>query len=106
MSIIGKIVAHRVASILEDSVLMQGTIVSGYQSKRAFGWTVQAILLLMIFFVGCAHRSDWAARIEWDTLEFGALPGKEEFPEDEAIIILDEGKMEIFDGSESDLSVF
>ena len=60
----------------------------------------KALLIIIAIFVivylfSCAHQSHWATRVDWKEFEFSNLPGKEEFPEAGAIIILDEGELEI-----------
>ena len=65
------------------------------------------IVISVLFFVfSCAHRGDWAKHIEWKEIDFGSIPGQEEYPDAGAIVLLDEGKMEIFEGGQTGLSVF
>ncbi|MBC8181838.1 DUF3857 domain-containing protein [candidate division KSB1 bacterium] len=64
-----------------------------YSIKRCIP-ILTAVLLLIILF-SCAHQSHWATRVDWKEFEFSNLPGKEEFPDAGAVIILDEGELEI-----------
>ena len=50
---------------------------------------------LIINLFSCAHQSQWATKVAWKEFEFSNLPGKEEYPEAGAVIILDEGELEI-----------
>lgn len=61
---------------------------------------------LIISLFSCAHQSHWATRVDWKEFEFSNLPGKEEYPDAGAIIILDEGEMEITPQDKMYQSVF
>lgn len=50
-------------------------------------------LLLSLF--SCAQNKAWKKTIEWNELDFAKLPGEKEYPEAGAIILLDEGKMDV-----------
>lgn len=50
--------------------------------------------------VSCASTDHWAKRVEWVDLDSTSLPDQTDFPDESAVILLDEGKMEIF-GSEA-----
>lgn len=64
-------------------------------------------IVLMVFFLSsCAPHGDWAKRIDWMEFEFHNLPDEKQFPNVGAIILLDEGKMEIIGSKEIKLSVF
>ncbi len=56
----------------------------------------------IIFFIllSCAGKNKWATQIEWIDLDRSHLPSPHDFPDESAVILLDEGKMEIF-GSEA-----
>jgi hypothetical protein len=72
-------------------------------------WSIFLISLLcsLNFTVfSCAHRGDWAKRIDWDELDFAHLPGQDEFPEAGAVILFDEGKIETIGDSQSGFSLF
>jgi len=67
--------------------------------------------ILFILFVGsillsCAHRGDWAERIAWEEIDIENIPEEKLYPDAGAVILLDEGKMEIFGGEQIGLSVF
>ena len=70
----------------------------------------QQIYLVVIFVLAiqfsCAHYGDWAKRLDWRELEFTSLPGEKDYPDDGAVIILDEGKMQIMGGNELPTSLF
>ena len=65
--------------------------------------------ILIVVFVtgfGCAHKGDWGERIGWKEIDFERLPGQEKYPNAGAIVLLDEGKMEIIGSNDKRLSVF
>ena len=63
-------------------------------------------ILWIFIFSSCAHRGDWAKRVDWKEIDFENIPGQDEYPDAGAIVLLDEGEMEIFDNSQTGLSVF
>ncbi len=65
-------------------------------------------LLFSIFtlLLSCAGPGQWAAQIQWEELTFDELPGQEEYPNSGAIILKDQGNMEIFGGGRLGFSVF
>ena len=67
---------------------------------------IQIIAFTLLVFFSCAHNGEWAKRVVWEELDFAVLPGDEDYPNADAIILLDQGKMEIFGSKEMDLSVF
>ncbi len=56
--------------------------------------------------ISCAHKGDWVERISWDDLDLSSIPGQEDYPDAGAVILLDEGKMEIFGGNRIGFSIF
>ncbi len=65
------------------------------------------VLVAIIFiFFSCAHNGEWAKRIAWDEIEFINLPGVDDYPDAGAIVIFDEGKMQIIGNSELPMSMF
>ncbi len=60
----------------------------------------------LLFGLFCAHDGGWGGRQRLQTNQFADLPGQQEFPEADAIVILDEGKMEILNIGSMPLSVF
>jgi hypothetical protein len=59
----------------------------------------------MIF--SCSGVGDWANRINWNDFQLENLPGQEDYPDEAAILLLDEGKMEVFGSNSQDgFSVF
>ncbi len=70
----------------------------------------QQIYFIVIFVLAiqfsCAHNGNWAKRLDWQEFEFTSLPDEKDFPDDGAVIILDEGKMQIMGGNELPSSLF
>ena len=60
----------------------------------------------LVFLLTCAHNGDWAKRLDWKEYELASLPGEKEYPDAGAIIILDEGKMEVSTSSQLPTSLF
>ena len=79
---------------------------------RLFSWFLmrfrfyQIHIFCLLCLMNCSHMGDWAKRVDWKELEFENVPGQEEYPDAPAIILFDEGKMEIYDVGEEGLSVF
>jgi hypothetical protein len=69
-------------------------------------WLFLTILSIIFICFSCAHNGDWAKRLDWKEFEFTNLPGEKDYPDAAAIIILDEGKMQIIGASELPTSVF
>ena len=44
---------------------------------------------------GCAGKSRWATQVQWADLDRNNLPSQQDFPDEAAVILLDDGKMEI-----------
>lgn len=63
-------------------------------------------VLWILTLIACAHRGDWAKRVDWKEIEFENIPGQEEYPDAGALVLLDEGEMEIFGDNQTGLSVF
>ncbi len=69
--------------------------------------TVAVFLLLVLFGLShCAHEKAWRSQVEWEELDRETLPGKEEYPDASALVLLDEGRMELSDGSDIQFSTF
>ena len=65
------------------------------------------VLSLANFFLNsCADRSGWATKVHWEEFDLTELPSKEEFPDEGAIVLLDEGHMEIFGDMVKGFSTF
>jgi hypothetical protein len=62
--------------------------------------------LVLILFSGCADQSQWAKKVEWFDIDPGQIPTQEDLPEEGAVILLDEGKIEIFSSGPTGFSVF
>ncbi|UCF64794.1 MAG: DUF3857 and transglutaminase domain-containing protein, partial [bacterium] len=59
-----------------------------------------------ILLYGCADKSRWATRVEWPELSLSDLPDVNDYPDDGAVVIYDEGKMEIFSSGPTGFSEF
>ena len=64
------------------------------------------ILINLLYLAGCADKSRWATRIEWPELSLSELPDEKDFPEEGAVVLYDEGKMEIFSSGPTGFSEF
>ena len=64
------------------------------------------ILIILLSLAGCADKSKWANRIEWAELSLFELPDEQDFPDEGAVVLYDEGKMEIFSSGPTGFSEF
>ncbi len=64
------------------------------------------VVILVLSFFGCSHMGEWGKRIDWKEIDFRHLPGEKEYPGAGAIILLDDGSMEIYNAGRDGLSVF
>lgn len=64
------------------------------------------ILIIIIALAGCADKSKWANRIEWPELSISELPDEQDYPDEAAIVLYDEGQMEIFSTGPTGFSEF
>jgi len=64
------------------------------------------LLCVVLLLPSCASQSEWATRVSWDELDATHLPGQAEYPDAGAIILLDEGRMEIIGSGEVGFSAF
>jgi hypothetical protein len=64
------------------------------------------ILIIILSLAGCADKSKWANRIEWTELSLSELPDEQDFPDEGALILYDEGQMEIFSSGPTGFSEF
>jgi hypothetical protein len=74
--------------------------------ELASGVALAPSLILAFWISGCASRAQWATRIGWKELSLEEVPGSDAYPEAEALVLLDEGRMELLSGSELQLSMF
>ena len=65
---------------------------------------VSSLILSSLF--SCAQQNLWANRISWKEYEFAKLPGEKEYPETGALILLDEGDMEVTPSNQMYQTVF
>jgi hypothetical protein len=61
---------------------------------------------LLCFLCACASQSDWSTVADWDKFDDSDLPDQEDYPDAGAVILLDEGVVEISDGGEIDFTYF
>jgi len=61
--------------------------------RSLFRWCVFLIAVTVV--VSCSISRQWQSEIEWEEYEFGDLPGREEFPDAAAVVLLDEGDMTV-----------
>ncbi len=64
----------------------------------------QSAVLIMIF-LGCSGN-EWAQRIDWPEIDMQELPTGEEYPGESAVILLDEGSIELHTLSETAFSIY
>jgi hypothetical protein len=63
-------------------------------------------LALLFFLFSCASKSDWSTVAEWEKFDDSDLPDQEDYPDAGAVILLDEGVVEIADAGEIDFTYF
>jgi len=56
--------------------------------------------------MSCAHERIWQRNVQWDEMELQELPGRREYPDAEAVVVLDEGSMELHNDNTIQFSVF
>jgi transglutaminase-like putative cysteine protease len=54
----------------------------------------------------CSQGSQWITTVDWKHIDIHTLPGAEQYPDAEAIILMDEGTMETIGSGELRMSVF
>lgn len=66
------------------------------------------LLLLMtsLLILSCAGSGKWKTSVNWEDLNIDDTPGREEFPDEGAVILLDDGRMEIFSHNTNSFSEF
>lgn len=74
-------------------------------TKRFQPIYLMVIIIIAIHF-SCASNGNWAKRLDWQEVEFTNLPDEKDYPDAGAVIILDEGKMQIIGGNELPTSLF
>ncbi len=67
---------------------------------------VFTFLLAVITVFSCAGNSKWETAVQWEDLGIEHTPGREEFPDEGAIVLLDDGRMEIFSNINNSFSEF
>jgi hypothetical protein len=66
------------------------------------------VLQIMIVFllIACASQSDWSTVAQWENFDDSDLPDQADYPDAGAVILLDEGIVEISDAGEIDFTYF
>jgi len=73
----------------------------------AYSNLIKYLVLISLFYLtGCADKSKWANRIEWEELSLSELPDEQDFPDEGAVVLYDEGQMEIFSSGPTGFSEF
>ncbi|MEJ2635505.1 MAG: DUF3857 and transglutaminase domain-containing protein [Calditrichia bacterium] len=83
---------------------------SGWRRIRHRSLVSKAVLLLLLAtgmaFFSCSGSGDWASRINWELPDYSQLPGSEEYPDADAIVLLNDGKMEVYGNRDLGFSIF
>ncbi len=53
-------------------------------------------LAAIVLFFSCAGTNHWGDRIDWAEFSLDSLPGQQDYPDEGAVILLDEGEIEIY----------
>jgi hypothetical protein len=64
------------------------------------------LLLASLLILSCAGSGKWKTSVNWEDLNINDTPGREEFPDEGAVILLDDGRMEIFSHKTNSFSEF
>jgi transglutaminase-like putative cysteine protease len=67
--------------------------------------TLLAVVCALIS-LSCSHGSGWVNPVDWQEIDTHNLPGVKEYPEAGAVILLDEGSMEMMGTEDLGISVF
>jgi hypothetical protein len=70
--------------------------------------TISSILYVTLLFIlsSCASQGDWSTVADWDKFDDSDLPDQEDYPDAGAVILFDEGVVEIADAGEIDFTYF
>jgi len=64
------------------------------------------IVLWLFIFFSCSTTGDWANEINWKEIDFNKLPTQVQYPDAEAVVLLDEGQVQIFQLPEYSFSTY
>jgi hypothetical protein len=64
------------------------------------------VLFCFFMLISCAKQGAWYKEVHWDEFDFQSLPTATDYPEDPAVILLDEGEVEVFGSGEVKFSTF
>ncbi len=67
----------------------------GKRNQGHFFLIVIILLGLLLSLLSCAQNNAWKKSVDWNELDFAKLPGEEAYQDAGAIILLDEGKMNV-----------
>jgi transglutaminase-like putative cysteine protease len=62
--------------------------------------------VILFILLSCAGKGKWATQVQWADLDWELLPSQQDFPDEAAVVLLDDGKMEIFGSFTSSFSEF
>jgi len=62
--------------------------------------------LAVLFFFSCGSKSEWATVADWEKFDDSHLPDQEDYPDAGAVILLDEGVVEIENAGEINFTYF
>ena len=63
------------------------------------------LILISIFYLACGV-DDWHRKAEWKNFDINNLPNQEEYPESEAVVLLNEGTIRIFTDQQISFSTY
>ncbi len=67
------------------------------------------LLFSTVFFLilyACGFQNKWAKELNWKYLDFNDLPGAQEYPDAAAIVLLDEGFVDVVGSSETGYTIY
>ncbi len=66
---------------------------------RTIKMSVLFVLPIMLLLSSCAPKSGWHKEAGWNEPDLAHLPGQQDYPDADAVLLLNQGKMEIFGGN-------
>ncbi len=75
-----------------------------WQRRRELLYLFYFAFLFILF--SCASKGEWATVADWDEFNFSDLPVQEDYPDAGAVILLDEGNLEILNTGEIHFTYF
>ncbi len=74
--------------------------------KPRFCINILIFISIILFLFACTSQSEWATVADWEEFDDSDLPDQEDYPDAGAVILLDEGIVEIEDAGEIDFTYF